>query len=74
MYCVICKNGQTAPGVVTVTLVRGETTVVIKGVPAEVCQNCGEYYLCEATAQKVYQQAEDAVKRHAEVEIIRFAA
>lgn len=74
MGCVICKNGQTTPGLLTVTLMRGETTVVIKGVPGEACQNCGEYYLDETTAQKMYQRAEEAVKRRVEVEIARFAA
>ena len=47
MKCVICKTGETAPGKVTVTLQRDEATVLIKDVLAEVCDNCGEYYLTE---------------------------
>ena len=74
MNCVICKTGDTRPGTVTVTLQRGETTVLIKDVPADVCRNCGEYYLDDAVARKVYAQAEDAVDRHAEIEILRYAA
>jgi len=74
MNCVICKTGDTRPGTVTVTLQRGETTVLIKDVPAEVCRDCGEYYLDDAVARKIYAQAEDAVNRHAEVEILRYAA
>lgn len=74
MSCVICKTGETRAGVVTVTLNRGETTVLVKGTPAEVCQNCGEYYLSETVARKVYAQADDAVRRRAEVEILRYAA
>lgn len=74
MKCVICKSGETAPGEVTVALQRGDTVVVIKGVPAQVCQDCGEYYLDEPVAQQVYARAEDAVRRNAEVEIIRYAA
>jgi YgiT-type zinc finger domain-containing protein len=74
MNCVICKTGDTRPGTVTVTLQRGETTVLIKDVPAEVCRNCGEYYLDDAVARKLYAQAEDAVNRRAEVEILRYAA
>jgi hypothetical protein len=34
----------------------------------------GEYYLDEGVAHKVYAQAEEAVRRHAEVEIVRYAA
>lgn len=74
MNCVICKTGETRAGTATVTLHRGETTVLVKGSPAEVCQNCGEYYLDEAVARKVYEQADDAARRHAEVEILRYAA
>jgi YgiT-type zinc finger domain-containing protein len=74
MRCVICKSGDTAPGKVTVTLQRGETVIVIRDVPAAICENCGEYYLDEAVASKVYRQGEEAVQRRAEVEILRYAA
>ncbi|MHB8544641.1 MAG: type II toxin-antitoxin system MqsA family antitoxin [Leptospirales bacterium] len=74
MKCVICKQGETQPGNVTVTLEREDTVVIIKGVPAQVCQDCGEYYLEEAVTHKIHSQAEGAVKRHAEVEILRYAA
>jgi len=74
MKCVICKQGETAPGLVTVTLERGQTVVIMREVPAAVCQNCGEYYLDEAVAAKVYHDAEAAVARRAEVEILRYAA
>ncbi|MEX5217457.1 MAG: type II toxin-antitoxin system MqsA family antitoxin [Nitrospira sp.] len=70
----ICKTGEAKPGTVTVTLLRGETTVLIKGTPAEVCEDCGEYYLDEVVARKVYKQADEAVQRRAEVEILRYAA
>ena len=74
MRCVICKAGDTAPGTVTVTLQRGDTVVIIRDVPAAVCRNCGEYYLDEAVAGKLYRHGEEAVVRHAEVEILRYAA
>ena len=74
MRCVICRTGETQAGKSTVTLQRDNTVVVIKDVPAEVCQNCGEYYLGDQVAQQVYAQAEGAVQRHVEVEIVRFAA
>jgi YgiT-type zinc finger domain-containing protein len=74
MKCVICKQGDTRPGRVTVSLQRGETTVILKSVPAEVCENCGEYYLSDKVADRVLAQAEQAVRNGAEVEILRFAA
>jgi YgiT-type zinc finger domain-containing protein len=74
MSCVICRNGNTGSGTVTVTLQRGDTTVILKQVPADVCENCGEYYLSSEVAAQVLEKAESAVKSGAEVEILRFAA
>jgi len=74
MRCVLCKHGETHPGKTTVTLQRGETTVIIKDVPAQICDNCGEYYLADDITERVLAMAEEAVKRNAEVEILRFAA
>ena len=74
MKCVLCKSGETRPGTVTVTLERGKTVVVVRDVPAAVCGNCGEYYLDNDVAQRVYERAEEAVARDAEVEILRYAA
>lgn len=74
MKCALCKNGETRSGLVTVTLQRGETTVILKAVPAEVCENCGEYFLSAEVTDIVLQRAELAAKNGAEVEILRFAA
>lgn len=74
MNCSICRQGETHPGLTTVILTRDDTTIVIKSVPADICDNCGEYYLDEVVSTKVLTQAERAVAAHAEVEIIRYAA
>jgi hypothetical protein len=55
-------------------LQRGETTLVIKNVPADVCDNCGEYYLSEEMAERVLELGESAVKKGVEVEVMRWAA
>lgn len=74
MKCVICKTGDVVEGNTTVTLQRGDTTVVIKNVPARVCEQCGEYYLSEDMTDKVLAMAEAAVSKGAEVEVLRWAA
>ncbi len=74
MTCALCKSGETRPGTVTVTLERGKTVVVVRDVPADVCGNCGEYYLESGVAQRIYERAEEAVERDAEVEILHYAA
>jgi hypothetical protein len=57
-----------------VVLQRGETTVVIKAVPAEICDTCEEYYLDETISARVLAMAEQAVAQGAEIEVLRFAA
>jgi YgiT-type zinc finger domain-containing protein len=74
MKCVICKQGETGPGLATVTLQRGENSIIFKQVPAEVCSNCGGYYLSQGIAERLLSRAEEAVKNGAEVEILQFAA
>lgn len=74
MKCVFCKQGESQPGEVTVPLERGETIVVFKKVPADICENCGEDYLSATVTEKVMAHAEEAVRNGAEVEILRFAA
>ena len=74
MKCVICKQGQTNSGFTTVTLERGRTTVVIKEVPAEICENCGEYYLSDVVTVKVHNLAEQAFQHGVEIEVLKYAA
>jgi YgiT-type zinc finger domain-containing protein len=74
MKCVICKLGETHAGQTIVTLHRGQSTIIIKDVPAKICDNCGEYYLSDEISEQVMNLAENAVKHNAEVEILRFAA
>lgn len=74
MKCVICKQGRTKPGRGAFTLERENTLVIFKQVPADICENCGEYFFTEGTAEKLLKQAGSAFKKGAEVEILRFAA
>ncbi len=74
MKCVFCKHGKTKPGLTTITLDRDNCIVVLKGVPADICENCGEYYLSETTTESILEYAEVVADRGTEVEIMRFAA
>ncbi len=73
MKCVICKNGVTAKGAATVVLNRDETAVIFKQVPADICENCGEYYLSDEITRKILQKAEEGIMKGVEVEICRYA-
>lgn len=74
MKCVICKMAETAEGLTTVTLMRGDSTILVKSVPAEICLNCGEYYLSDAVGAQIMKLAENAIQLHSEIAVIPYAA
>ncbi|MCR4287409.1 MAG: type II toxin-antitoxin system MqsA family antitoxin [Deltaproteobacteria bacterium] len=74
MKCVICKYGETRMGKATVTLERDSATLVIRGVPAEVCANCGEEYVGEDTTARLLKSADEAVKAGVKVDVREYAA
>ncbi|MCH7591323.1 MAG: type II toxin-antitoxin system MqsA family antitoxin [Planctomycetes bacterium] len=74
MNCLICKQGQTKPGHTSVTMQRGACTVIFKDVPADICENCSEYYVSETVTRELLRRAEVAAQNGAEVEILSYAA
>jgi YgiT-type zinc finger domain-containing protein len=72
MKCAVCKQGETAPGHVTVKLERGDSVILVRDVPAEVCADCSEHYLAEDVAADVYALAEEGAKTKGEIEVIRY--
>ncbi|MBX7134551.1 MAG: type II toxin-antitoxin system MqsA family antitoxin [Fimbriimonadaceae bacterium] len=74
MTCLICKNGQTVAGMTTITLERGQTTIVFKGVPAQVCETCGEVYVNGDDSQKLLDAANAAALAGVQVEVRAYAA
>jgi YgiT-type zinc finger domain-containing protein len=71
MECALCKVGTTEKGTVTVTLERNGAIVLIKNVPAEVCTNCGHYYLSEETTRAIMKTGNDAIEKGAELEVVK---
>ncbi len=74
MNCVICRNGERRPGAITVAFDRGGATVVVRGVPADVCANCGEEYIDEATTAQLLRTADAAAQAGVQVEIRDYLA
>lgn len=74
MRCVVCRRGVMAPGESSILIERGSTTVVVKAIPAEVCGDCGEAVFSESVSDRLFELAEQAIARGAEVEILRYAA
>lgn len=74
MMCVICNQGNTLPGTATVTLTRDLLTLVVKSVPAQVCENCGEEYVDDETSQQLLASAEEASRAGVQVDIREYTA
>ena len=72
MKCPICKFGEMKEGVAQVVLTRGSSTVIFRNVPARICDDCGEYYLDEDTAQDIYSRADNCFSSGQEVAIIEY--
>ena len=56
------------------TLERGGATVVIRGVPARVCANCGEEYVDEQTTAVLLKTAGAAAQAGVQVDIRDYIA
>ena len=74
MRCVICKHGETRPGSTTVTLERGKATLVVKAVPARICDNCGEAYVDEEITRRLIGTAEEALRAGVQVDVREFSS
>ncbi len=72
MKCAVCAAGRTAPGTTTVTVERNGTTIVLKAVPARVCDTCGEDYLDADVLGEVERIVDEAVASGVELVVRDF--
>jgi len=72
--CFMCKNGHYIQGYTTVVFTKQDCVVIIKEVPALVCNQCGEYILSADISRKVLSIATTAIAQGAEVELRKFSA
>ncbi|MGI5173252.1 type II toxin-antitoxin system MqsA family antitoxin [Treponema sp. HNW] len=72
MKCQICKFGKTKKGYTQVVLTRKNSTLIFRNVPAQICDDCSEYYLDEETAKEIYTRAETCFSSGQEVAIIEY--
>lgn len=70
----ICRIGQLEPGTTTVTLERGDTTLVIKEVPALGCDTCGEGYTDGPTTDRVLEIGEQAAVQGVQGDVRRYVS
>ncbi|MDG4594130.1 MAG: type II toxin-antitoxin system MqsA family antitoxin [Candidatus Contendobacter sp.] len=69
MKCIICKTGETRSGTASIVLERGGTTLLIRDVPGEICDTCGEVYHGAETTERLLDQAERAYRDGVDLEV-----
>ena len=74
MTCPICKTGELEPGTTQLTLTRDGTTVVTTGIPADVCDNCGEAYIGAAVTEQLQVAFERAHADRVSVSVREYQA
>lgn len=74
MKCVVCKHGQTRQGRTTVTLERNGAALVVRNVPADVCENCGEAYVSAEVTRSLLESASQTLRAGVELDIREFVA
>ena len=54
----MCKSGETKPGKSMVKLSVGDTVVVFRDVPSEICRDCSEEYITEENTRTILENTE----------------
>jgi YgiT-type zinc finger domain-containing protein len=73
MVCTFCK-GSTKLQTINFPIDLESTFILVKEVPAIVCQQCGEYFLEDNIAERIEDIAETAKSSNIEIEVLKFAA
>ncbi|MEI6970227.1 MAG: YgiT-type zinc finger protein [bacterium] len=72
MKCGIC-GGNAKLGTTTVSIDTGAGVVVVRGVEANVCTQCGEDWLTDAAAAQVEKIVRRARKDKTQIEVVALA-
>ena len=67
--CPVCHGGHKQPGTTTFTVELGFGVVVVRDVPAQVCDLCGTDWLEDSIPEKLEKIVEQARIKHPVVEV-----
>lgn len=74
MRCAICRNGTTQDGYTTIILEKEDTILIVKHVPAQICDNCGEEYISSDVNKALLRHAREEYERGIALELLNYAA
>ncbi len=69
--CPIC-GGNKVQGTTTFTVDLGSGVVVVRNVPALVCDQCGTDWITDETAEHLEKTVNEARQRHKQVEVTAY--
>lgn len=72
--CPICRNGELKQGIADKVLVRNQMTLVVKDVPARICDVCGERFFDADITQQLLTIAHEAERAGVMVDVRRYMA
>lgn len=72
--CPICRNGELQHGTADKVLVRDQMTLVVKDVPARICDVCGERFFDANITQQLLMLAREAERDGVLVDVRRYLA
>lgn len=71
--CHFCKDGYAIPGATTVSRQRSAMVFIVKQVPVDVCDTCGEWYMSNEMALKLDAMQTNAQNAGVEVLVRKYA-
>ncbi len=74
MTCPLCRQGELKPGLADKVLSHDGMTLVVTGVPASVCDTCGERYFDADVTQRLLDLAREAASAGVVVDVRRYVA
>ena len=74
MTCVLCRHGALVRGLADKVVSYRGVTLVVQGVPADICDTCGERYFDEEVTQRLMVIAREAVTAGVVVDVRRYVA
>ena len=72
MPCRNCPEGHYQKGEISELMERGNTVVVVRGVPAQVCDTCGDALTTSETTERLLSMLDEAEAAGVESEVRRY--
>jgi YgiT-type zinc finger domain-containing protein len=70
MKCVICKNGTCKKGYATKLFEKSGSLIILKHVPAMICDNCGAKYFDSATSTMMLNKVRQLRQNDSEIQVV----